>query len=325
MKYFVDKNAGSNFSVPSGSSRATKAKKSASRHSRGLTLVEVIVVVVIIGLALLILLLMLPQAREHARLLGCKKNLGQIGVALALYDQNHGQLPAVMLLSSADGPGATRWPGPLRTLLVTLQLPDLTELQDPQSTPRTRPGLVAGEVAVAGFICSSDPNATAGWFTAPISYRATTGATAAGDDGAFAIGRVLTMQNVQAADGLGYTAGFSERLVGDNRTNHAAIGNYRVVPGPLADGGCPATDDGTAWRGDAGSSWSWSDYRHTLYNHVLPPNGHPSCVAADGKTALMGGSSGHVRGLNVLLLDGSVPLVTRDIDLRVWKEFARIR
>ena len=217
-----------------------------------------------------------------------------------------------------------RWPGPLRTLLETLQLPDLTELQDPQSTPAARPGLVAGEVAVAGFICSSDPNATAGWFTAPISYRgdhrrqrppATTARSPS-----VACSR---LQNVQAADGLGYTAGFSERLVGDNRTNHAAIGNYRVVPGPLADGGCPATDDATAWRGDAGSSWSWSDYRHTLYNHVLPPNGHPSCVAADGKTALMGASSGHVRGLNVLLLDGSVPLVTRDIDLRVWKEFAR--
>ena len=38
----------------------------------------------------------------------------------------------------------------------------------------------------------------------------------------------------------------------------------------------------------------------------------------------MGASSGHVRGINLLVLDGRVNLVTRDIDLKVWKEFATI-
>jgi prepilin-type processing-associated H-X9-DG protein len=47
-------------------------------------------------------------------------------------------------------------------------------------------------------------------------------------------------------------------------------------------------------------------------------------VATDGKTAFMGASSGHLRGLNVLLFDGSVSVVTRGIDPKIWREFARI-
>jgi prepilin-type N-terminal cleavage/methylation domain-containing protein len=294
-----------------------------SRH-RGVTLVEVIVVIAIIGLALLFLLMLVPRGREQARMVSCTNNLGQIGVALAIYEQLHQQLPVVAALSGTDGLGGARSPGPLRTLLETLQLPDLTELKDPKSPPQPRPGEVPDERAVPGFICSSDPNATAGWFTAPISYRAATGDTPAGDNGLFATGRVLRLQDVEAADGSSYTAAFSERLVGDHQPHVPAPCNYQVIPGPLAGAGCPATGDASAWRGDAGSSWSWSDYRHTLYNHSLPLSSRHSCLAIDGQTAFMGASSGHVRGINLLLLDGSVNVVTREIDPKVWKDFAAI-
>jgi hypothetical protein len=255
---------------------------------------------------------------------GCQKNLGQIGVALAIYDQLQNQLPTVATLSGIDGPGGARSPGPLRTLLETLQLPDLTELKDPQSPSPPRRGQLPGETPVPGFVCSSDPNATAGWFAAPISYRATTGDSPAGDNGVFAIGRVLGLRDVEAVDGSSYTAAFSERLVGDHEPSHPDPCNYQVVTGPLAGSECPATDDASAWRGDAGSSWSVFDYRHTLYNHALPLGSPHSCVAADRKTAFIGASSGHIRGVNLLLLDGSVTLVTREVDIKVWKEYARI-
>ncbi len=294
-----------------------------SRH-RGVTLVEVIVVIAIIALAFLFLLMMVPRGREQARMASCTNNLRQIGMALAIYDQLHQQLPAIAALTGIELPDGARSPGPLRTLLETLQLPDLTELKDPKSVPLPRPGEVPDERAVPGFICSSDPNAIAGRFTAPISYRATTGDSAAGDNGLFAIGRVLRLRDVDAADGSGYTAAFSERLVGDHQPGHPAPFNYQVVPGPLAGSECPATSDASVWRGDAGSSWRSADYRHTLYSHALPSGSNHSCLAADGKTALIGASSGHVRGINLLLLDGSVTLVTRGIDPKVWKEFARI-
>ena len=38
----------------------------------------------------------------------------------------------------------------------------------------------------------------------------------------------------------------------------------------------------------------------------------------------MGASSGHVGGVNLLKVDGSVNLVTPAIDPKIWKEFARI-
>ena len=53
-----------------------------SRHSdrRGITLLEVIVLIGIIVVVFLFLLMLIPRGREQARLTGCQKNLGQIGV-----------------------------------------------------------------------------------------------------------------------------------------------------------------------------------------------------------------------------------------------------
>jgi len=287
-------------------------------------LVEVVVVLVIIALAVLLLLMAVPQGREQARLVACRRNLGQIGRALALYDQMQQKLPTVGDLAGLDEPLATPSPGPLRTLLDTLQLPDLTELRDPKTPLQPRPGPVPGEMPVPGFICPSDPNATAGRFAAPVSYRASTGAGPSGNDGAFTPGRVLSLQEIEAGDGLSYSAAFSERLVGDNQPNRIMPFNYQIVPGLLSRAGCPTASDPSAWRGDAGSSWTAANFRSTLYNHALPPNGHPSCLAADGKTAFMGASSGHIRGLNLLRFDGAVTLVRPSIDQKVWQELAKI-
>ena len=98
-------------------------------------------------------------------------------------------------------------------------------------------------------------------------------------------------------------------------------GTTRSSQGPCLprDARCLLKDRRARWHGDAGSSWVVADYRSTLYNHALLPNAPLSCVAADGQTAFMGASSGHVRGVNLLMLDGSVKLVLPTIDRRVWK------
>jgi prepilin-type processing-associated H-X9-DG protein len=96
--------------------------------------------------------------------------------------------------------------------------------------------------------------------------------------------------------------------------------NY-FVSGPVTDSRCPVEDD-PKWFGDAGSSWSETGWRSTLYNHAITPNGSPSCVARDFTTALMGASSGHLQGVNVLMFDGSVRTVSPGIDSRVWKAMA---
>jgi prepilin-type processing-associated H-X9-DG protein len=135
---------------------------------------------------------------------------------------------------------------------------------------------------------------------------------------------MISMQQIQARDGLSFTAAFSERLVGDNLANHVAACNYTIAQGPLPAGACPPSPDLSTWRGDAGSSWILPDYRSTLYNHALPPGSRSSCIDGDGRSAFMGASSGHVQGVNLLFLDGRVTVVRPTIDLKIWKEFARI-
>jgi Protein of unknown function (DUF1559) len=293
---------------------------------RGLSLIEFLVIFAIFSLVLLVLLMVATRGRETARLASCRMNLAQIGLALALYDQNYRSLPTVTELAPFDPAGLkeARSPSPLRTLLETFQLPDLTEVRDPKTVPGARPGQLPGEMPVPGFVCPSDPHATGGLFAAPISYRAVTGDAPTGQNGAFAPGRTINLRGVEATDGQSFTAGFSERLVGDGQSAHTQLNNYQVVTGPLSPPGCPMNADPTSWRGDAGSSWRASDYRSTLYNHALPPNGQSSCLASDGKSAFMGASSGHTRGINMLLLDGSVNLVRPSIDPVVWREFAKI-
>jgi type II secretory pathway pseudopilin PulG len=290
----------------------------------GVTAVEVIVVVIIIVVTALLLLVAMSRGREEARMAACRNNLGHIGMALALYHTMERSLPRVGDLAGVDERG-TRLPrGPLRDLLESLQLPDLTGLKDANTVPEARPGSVPGDMPVPGFVCPSDPNALEGLLGAPVSYRAVTGDEPGGDNGAFAPGRATRLQDVEAGDGTSYTAAFSERSVGDAQPGHAASFNYHVASGRLSGPACPTAADPTAWRGDAGALWRSADYRYTLYNHALPPNAQPSCVASDGKTALMGASSGHVRGVNLLLLEGRVTIVRRSVSPAVWKEFARI-
>jgi hypothetical protein len=278
----------------------------------------------LIGATGMLVLMGLSRARESARLAACSGNLSRIGFALALYDQMHGHLPEVAEpiapgVQPSNGPS-----GPLRTLLEALGLPDLTELRDPKTRPDAQPGEVPGEIPVRGFVCGSDPNAIAGRLRAPVNYRAVTGDSHRGDNGVFAPGRSWSLSAVEARDGLSYTAAFGERLVGPGDDGPEILPSYRVVSPPLSDAGCPASVDTARVRNDAGSSWVASDYRSTLYNHALPPNGRPSCVAEDGRTAFMGASSGHVRGINLLRLDGSVSLTVPSVAPKVWRDLAAI-
>jgi hypothetical protein len=297
------------------------------RRRHGLTRGDVVVVLVLVAVTVLLLMMGLSRGREGARLAGCTRNLTQIGFGLSLHDQVHGHLPEIPTpIPPSEKPGVGP-PGPLKVLLESLDLPDLTELRDPQTRPKGRPGHVPGEVPVPGFICASDPNAHSGRLQAPVSYRATTGDTPRGDNGAFAPGRSWSLAAIEARDGLSYTAAFSERLVGSGSGVEGleTLPSYRIVSPPLPDNGCPAPPGADGWRNDAGSSWIRPDYRSTLYNHALIPNGRPSCIAADGLAAYMGASSGHVRGINLLRLDGSVTLVVPSIAPKVWREFAAIQ
>jgi len=276
------------------------------------------VVLAIVALLAVFVLMSLPRQRESARLASCQRNLMQIGIALAMYNQAQGHLPTVPELA---GDGARRADSPLHALLTVLALPDFGELSDAKNTPPKGSGFVPAERPVSGFACPSDPNATSRLFPAPISYRATAGDGPEGRGGAFAPGRRIGIEEIEAGDGTSFTAAFAERLVGTGIPKDPAARNYAVVPGPLGAAGC-APADPASWRGDAGSSWLDSNWRSTLYNHALTPGAGPSCLAIDGRSAFMGASSGHVGRVDVLTFDGGVRLYTPRVNPNVWRALA---
>ncbi|MHC5538177.1 DUF1559 family PulG-like putative transporter, partial [Singulisphaera rosea] len=212
---------------------------------RGLSAVEVLVVIAVLGILVLTLMMVLPRRFETSRRVSCQRNLMQIGMALALYDQQAGHLPTILGLGTTDGSPRD---SPLAALLDTLGLADFRGLSDLKTPRERKAGAIPKEQPVPGFICPSDRNSTAGLFPAPVSYRATTGDSADATDGGFSPGKVLRLADIEAGDGLSYTAAYSERLVGNNRAV-AALENYGRVAGPLGPGGCPPIPS-SSWLGD---------------------------------------------------------------------------
>ncbi len=64
------------------------------RRSAAFTLIELLVVITIIGILAGFLLPGLSTAMERARQVDCKNNIHQMHIALQLYDDHHGTLPA---------------------------------------------------------------------------------------------------------------------------------------------------------------------------------------------------------------------------------------
>jgi hypothetical protein len=279
---------------------------------RGLRAVEAIFLLVLVLIVGLCLLIAMPRGRESSRRAICKRNLMQIGQGIGMYYQSAGALPIVRLDGSS----------PLTAMLDELGRPDFNGLDPSKKLPKAS-GPPPGPRRIPGFICPSDPNATAGIHPAPVSYRANTGDTPDGSGGPFAIGRKVTLAEVEAADGTGFTAAFAERLVGNGTTSDLGLGGYCTVPGPVVGNECPPPGP-TCGHGDAGSSWLNADWRSTLYNHAHVPDLATSCIANDGQTAHMGGSSGHQDGIHVLLLDGSVKSYRRSITPEIWRALGTI-
>lgn len=284
------------------------------RRRRGTTPAEVLVVLVLVVVAALMLLLAVPRQREHARAAACRGNLARIGIALALYDQAQGHLPAVAAA------------GPLETLRTGLGLDDFDTLHDPKTRPRPV-GPPPAAHRLAGFLCPSDRVAIRSAFPAPTSYRACAGGDSAGLTGAFPLDGRRSLAEIDAADGLAYTAAFSERLIGANTGNTPPdpLRRYAVVPGPVGSLPCPPQTDPAALRDNAGGDWSQPGWTSSLYNHAIPPNDPFSCVAADGRTARIGAASAHPGAVHLLRLDLSVTAVSPRIDPDVWRRMATVR
>src|SRR5271157_1120344 len=96
----------------------------------GLTVIDLIAVLILVAVLVLVMLMAMPRGREQARLMACQKNLAQIGLALALYDQTQRQLPTIYRPEPIADSGREQdgSPGPLKILLQTLGQADFLGL-----------------------------------------------------------------------------------------------------------------------------------------------------------------------------------------------------
>jgi prepilin-type N-terminal cleavage/methylation domain-containing protein/prepilin-type processing-associated H-X9-DG protein len=77
--------------------------------SRAFTLIEVLVVVAIIAMLISVLLPSLSAARKSARIVACRANVHQMGIAMTMYTGQHGYFPGHHL-ASATATDFILWP-----------------------------------------------------------------------------------------------------------------------------------------------------------------------------------------------------------------------
>ncbi|MDR1054144.1 MAG: DUF1559 domain-containing protein [Planctomycetaceae bacterium] len=138
----------------------------------------------------------------------------------------------------------------------------------------------------------------------------------------------MAMSEAIVSDGKNYSAPLGDvqanksyrHLVGTNLTLTNSSGLVVINPTELE------TNYGTSarsWSGYRCTSWVWGAPYNSVYGAFLPPNSKiPSTNWMNH--GFYGAYSYHPGGVNVLLADGSVRLVSDTIDYETWKSAATI-
>lgn len=292
------------------SSEAMIPRVHLSKNRSALTLPEALFIGAISVSVVLFLLMRLPRGREQARATACLANLNQIGQAMGYYVQSTGAFPENPQWTSPNASPGTSVFWTMRNQA------NLWNFVDVQREIEGKSGKKTGEkpVAPAGLRCPSDRAAAIRGAT---NYRANAGSDRNGTDGPFAIGKRVTPQAVEAADGMAFTAAFAERLIGTGGAKQGPA-DYRLVES-CEDTSAERSAKGTLQK-DAGHDWSRGDWTMSLYQHGIRPNAANSAVATSENCATMGSSSGHQGLVHILLLDGSARSWRDTVDATVWSK-----
>ncbi|QDT78224.1 Type II secretion system protein G precursor [Gimesia maris] len=287
-------------------------EKFRAQGTRGFTLIELLVVIAIIAILIALLLPAVQQAREAARRSQCKNNLKQIGLALHMYHDTVNALPPGWIAQhpTTNQPywlGRPGWGWASRVLpyleqqnvqdnLIDFDLPMLDSFHE---TVRT--------TSIPVFICPSDPGDT--------TFVLKPGP--------------MPMPN--------YSAGFTDTRV--PKSNYAGVfGSVRMIDAGCPTGACVGNGsfvlqkafrfrdftDGlstTLIVGERSSEYSTATWlgvfagaAHAPGRIVAVAENPPNSDATPGFTF----SSYHTAGTHFLAGDGSVRMISENIDLGTY-------
>ena len=331
------------------------------RRVRGFTLIELLVVIAIIGVLIALLLPAVQAAREAARRSQCVNNLKQIGLALHNYESTNTAIPPAGQIGSNQTIGYVGQTGPQNFALkvrilqymeqvnafnsINFDVTAIWNANPPTVIDGTDINFTIRHTKIANYICPSDTNdpgtgdpqlpgtsyhENGGLNRYNSAWRSNGIAYYMGNDGG--INQTRTFASIQ--DGLSQTAAFSEFVKGkgvnlaDGLHMAYALNNGQLTfPQGTLDAdyqlaqACQAT---TSRNWDyKGEIWTLQDGgRGGPYMHIQTPN-RKSCVP-QGVDTMIGASSYHPGGVNLLLLDGSVKFAKNGINIRTWQALGTI-
>ena len=287
-------------------------------HHRAFTLIELLVVIAIIGVLIGLLLPAVQQVRESARMLSCKNNLKQIGLALHNYHDANRSFPPFFTSSGGNDTRIADQTGKSANWCVLI-LPymeqsviydqwdfDLPPHQNPQRSEQ-----------ITAFLCPSD-SSSSGELCA---YAG--GNWARGNYGMNVSPCHHGIQDNQSDGGFGaINSSIRIRDFRDGTSNTVAINELRAGLNKHDLRGCwamPGLGSGTAaMYNDASRPNSRQPYSDDMENCAVSGSlGTPPMGCYDSQsTGQMTARSQHPGGTQFLMADASTRYVTQDIDFK---------
>jgi len=320
---------------------------------RGFTLIELLVVVSIIAVLIALLLPAVNGARESARRTQCVNNLKQLGLAVMSYENATRALPPTGMCNNRGVAGdrcEVTYPilgmkAKLLPFIEQVQVYDAINMKGwdysgvANSTVRV--------MQVAGFLCPSDINVptTTVTVTGPgarvvayTSYPNNIGTWRGNNGGRFdgpayilgqsSTGGTVTISSVK--DGTSSTAIFSEFIRGKRLARQTGLSEIYTDTVDAPSGTHNLTTVMTNCNAAGPTSTvttKGADWMHQGvgtgggYTHIQTPNKH-ACLFNDAAEhtdhGIIGPSSNHKGGVNLVMLDGSVKFIKDSINKTTW-------